>query len=518
MLACIIGNVYSGLMIMALQSKLNHTDNEAVAGIWILWKTTYRLLHHHSAVAMGAAGRLYGLHRRLKLKYPDAFMLNPIKIYSKTNRPKMTKMLTPLIKVFNKSAMSKYDDQVLKRSDYLKKLKLYIKMKQSLYQLKQVVRTKRIEDSQTQILHNLRYQQALGYNDLSIKINQVSNIHTLRKYRNFRRESRTLLEKARGALKISEKLLKVKTQPNFKVSSQVQAITLKIIKNVSAAINLANYKDEVEQISESSMAIKQLSLAEKLKIKKQIKQLKKSESSIENAKQKVLLREAKERTDNKESEQKETGKEIREEEDYILDTPALKHEEVRTRISKPKATTTKDTPHPLHSLFELVPLEPELELKSVMSSDRSKEIMDEDLYYDDAAMNKKRRNSDFEAKIRKNSVYEPESSPTNRVPTLRRTTHFSDEELHDSNSNPSLMFNSQVNRHLGHSSAHISSKVSLEPFNSNQRQVEFMSRPGNRPQQVHSLEELPPASTLLGVSKGDIAKKLKLLRKRLSRS
>jgi hypothetical protein len=504
MLACIIGNVYSGLMIMALQSKLEHTDDEAVAGIWILWKTTYRKFYSHSAVALGSAGRLYGLHRQFKLKYPEAFMLNPIKIYSKANKPKMTRVLMPLIKVFNKSAMSKYDDKVLKRSDYLKKLKLYIQMKQSFYQLKQVVRAKRIEDSQTHILYNLKYQQALGYNDLSIKINQVSNIRTLRKYRNFRRESRTLLEKARGALKISEQLLRVKTQPNLKVSSIVQAIALKITRNVSAAISLANIKDEAEQISESSIAIKQLSLAERSKIKKQTQQRKMSEITSEKVKQIFLLRQAKQRTTSRED--KQADKQIRTNEDNVPDTPAGEQDGVRS--TKPEADKIEEeSTHSLHSLFVHVPREPELESKSVKSSVKSMKLNEEDLDYDDAAMDK-RRNSDFKSQIRKKSEYEPEGSPSNRVPALRRTTQFSDDELHDISSNPSLLFSSQVHRQLDHGSAHSSSNVSLGSLNSSQGFI-------NRPQQVDSLDELAdfkPKRT----SKGEIVRKV--LRKRIDRS
>lgn len=373
MLACIIGNVYSGLMIMALQSKLDHTNEEAVSGIWIMWRSTYRKLQIYSAKVLGTAGRLYRLHRKFRMKYPEASLLHPIKIYSKSNVPKMTKVLMPLIKIFNRSAMSNFDQIVLKYGDFKHKLGLYLLMRQSMYKLKSVLRDKRIEDSSTHILHNLTYQQALGYNDLSIKLNKAINYRTLNKYRNFMILSKTLLDKARGAQKISEKLIKVKSHPKFRVTTEVMAIKHRIMKAVKATMELADHKESEEQ-QDKMNTFKTLSLAEKSKIKKMknvgniaLRAMNKfKELALQRETRKGDMNSATLRTEDSVVRGKDASSDsnFAEAAGHFYKGPTdIVPQEKPVSVQK-KKSSPKEAVHYLHSAYEVVPLDSDYELKS----------------------------------------------------------------------------------------------------------------------------------------------------------
>lgn len=510
MLACIIGNVYSGLMIMALQSKLEHSKNEAVAGIWILWRASYRRLQLNSAKVLGAAGRLHVLHKGFRIKYKEAVMLNPIKIYSKTNLPKKTRVLTPLIKVFNRSAITRFDLEVLKKADFKKKLRSYLLMKQCLYRLKVVLRDKRIEDSSTHILHNMIYQQALEYNGLSISLNKISNNRILRSYCRYRRQSKILLEKARGVLKISDKLLKVIFEPNFKVASKVQAITSKVMKAVQATVNLANIKDKMEQQQAEMVPEKVYSLAEKSKIKKR-KNI--AQKTLEKFKQLALKREVTNLTAT------ESG---------TLNTD-LSFNPAPNQKKKTEDLSKKEELHFLHSEAEIMPLEPELELKSASSSLNSFEMEDspsvyfkpsstrKSSFYDSFSKGKTRRPS-AQSQI---TVGEPEASPVLRTAAVRRESDFYlDDDFSDS---LPVMFNRALPK-SGFNSHSQSFPYNRSPDQRNISSHNSLSS-STSPQIAPYPNRLPPSlmPSLDDISnmsqkdnaKGYIDKKLGLLRRRL---
>lgn len=262
MLACIIGNVYSGLMIMALQSKLKHSEDEYVSGMWINWRKTYHELQYYSKRALTSAGRLVGLHRRLRRRDPQVSMLHPLKVYSKFKKPNMAKLFFPLVKVFNRIALFLNDKEVLTAKEFNKKVKYYLAMRLNLAELKKRLRDKLIEDSQTHVLYNLTYQQALGYNDISVKMHQVFNSSSLKLFVGFERHSRSMRVKAEHALKMSQTLLKTRKQPSIKFSHEFAAIVQNTIKELRR--HRGKHIDKKETVSKPRL----VSLAAKLKEKK----------------------------------------------------------------------------------------------------------------------------------------------------------------------------------------------------------------------------------------------------------
>lgn len=267
MLACIIGNVYSGLMILALQSKLNHSDNERVAGVWIVWNKTYRQLQQNAAKALGSAARLKNFHTKLRAKYPEAFMLHPLKIYSKHNKPKMTKVFFPLLKVFNRLAFTRFDNEVLSNRHFRTKLKLYLRLRKNFFALKQVMRDKHIEDSQKLTLHNMSYQQALGYNDISVRMHKVFNSVSLRLYSNLTKKSHCQVDKAKIAWKLSEVLLRQRRCRSFNFKEEVAAM----LDNMHHAAKVwADKHASGVNIDESPIPLRLISMADKLKIRREL--------------------------------------------------------------------------------------------------------------------------------------------------------------------------------------------------------------------------------------------------------
>jgi hypothetical protein len=520
MLACIIGNVYSGLMILALQSKLNQTDAEEVSGIWIMWRVSYNKLHKFSAKALGSAGRMYCLHHRFLKKYPEASMLNPIKIYTKTNRPRMTKVLTPLIKVFNKYAMSRYDNDVLQRKDFNQKLKLYLLMKQSFYRLKSILRDKRIEDSQTHMLHNLFYQQALEYNNISVKLNKVANLRTLRHYKKYQRQAQTVLEKARGVARISEMLLKVKSQPNFKIANEVQQVRSKVNKAVKATIQQANYKEEIEERSDANKQVDQLTLAEKLKIKRKKLLGDKTQKTLEKLKQISILRHLEKHSTGSSSS-------LFSDANFLMN---FKPREETNEVTLDYGTIPSNAIHPLNSRFEMLPFDSEIQLRSPWSSIQSMNMDEIDMLVSPAGKARRSTSNASSMKPRHTakSVGERETTvPTPGGYTMRRD--YDKVEDDPSEASLSAMFNSQVNRQFFNSmkfnsgsASKTSTAYARPPSNFSETGFESRknSQEGASPLMQYGFTSPEDSPSILlpaerKISKGYISRKLELLRKRL---
>lgn len=264
MIACIIGNVYSGLMIVALQGKLVRSEEEANSGIWILWKASYAKLKTNSAKAIEAALRLVRLHKQFCLKYPEAFMLNPIKVMSK---PPQAKACLPLLKVFNKSAVTMNDADLLSRGDFQAKMKVYLTMKKSFYNVSRIDLDRHLEVSLSKGLYSLTCQQAICYNDLSTRMSRTADMDLLFNYRRYTRHSKALLLKAQTAMQISAKLLRVKQQSQ--IVPRVRELRCRMEESVDKLIRDAYHKDEVEQKELIGKTHRHSSLAERAKIKKQ---------------------------------------------------------------------------------------------------------------------------------------------------------------------------------------------------------------------------------------------------------
>jgi hypothetical protein len=264
MIACIIGNVYSGLMIVALQGKLVRSEEEANSGMWILWRASYAKLKTNSAKAIEAALRLVRLHKQFCLKYPEAFMLNPIKVMSK---PPQTKAYLPLLKVFNKSAVTMNDADLLSGGDFQAKMKVYLTMKKSFYNVNRIDLDRHLEVSLSKGLYSLTCQQAICYNDLSTRMSRTADLDLLFNYRRYTRHSKALLLKAQTAMLISAKLLRVK-QPS-QIVPRVKELRYRMEEAVDKLIRDAYHKDEVEQKELIGKTHRHSSLAERAKIKKQ---------------------------------------------------------------------------------------------------------------------------------------------------------------------------------------------------------------------------------------------------------
>jgi hypothetical protein len=72
MLACIVGNIQTGLINLALINTLEMSHRSEAAYKRLLWNKSYAQLRLHAAIAMQCTCKLLVLHRHFMRKYSDA--------------------------------------------------------------------------------------------------------------------------------------------------------------------------------------------------------------------------------------------------------------------------------------------------------------------------------------------------------------------------------------------------------------------------------------------------------------
>jgi hypothetical protein len=130
MLACIVGNIQTGLINLALINTLEMSHRDEAAYKRLLWNKSYARLKLHAAIAMQCTCKLLVLHKQFMRKYGDANLLKPLEIifYAPVKRS----CLVPLVKVHYKFALLIEDRLILTSDEYLMKLRLYLKLKNHL--------------------------------------------------------------------------------------------------------------------------------------------------------------------------------------------------------------------------------------------------------------------------------------------------------------------------------------------------------------------------------------------------
>jgi hypothetical protein len=233
MWTCIVVKLTIGLLILALQDSLKHSKAQAASEVWIKLRENYRRLRQYAARVIVAFCSLSRLHARLCRNYPAGHMLSPFKV-SRSNMPSLARILMPVVKVFTKNKRdTKVDQNLLKRSHFLKKQKLFLTMQLSYAKLKQGTKLRHFEQDQTQVLHSISSRQAIAFNDVSVKMHTTLSASTASHYQSFGRQTKILLHKAIGALKISERLLKEKLQPGAELVAESKQKSVQIREDPS---------------------------------------------------------------------------------------------------------------------------------------------------------------------------------------------------------------------------------------------------------------------------------------------
>jgi hypothetical protein len=130
MLACIVGNIQTGLINLALINTLAMSDRSESAYKLLLWNKSYTQLRFHAAIAVQCTCKLLVLHRHFMRKYSDAHLLKPLEITFFA--PVKRNCLLPLVKIHHKIALLNEDRLILATDEYLLKLSLYLKLKNHL--------------------------------------------------------------------------------------------------------------------------------------------------------------------------------------------------------------------------------------------------------------------------------------------------------------------------------------------------------------------------------------------------
>jgi hypothetical protein len=116
MLACILGNVYTGLLVLALQNNLRMTTVQERAIKYSHQRLNSYRLYKSAVQCVRQLLTLKAMHTSFKNKYSGASHLSSIKI---TNFVPTTKALLPLAKLYGRQRVG--DISVLDESDYLSK-------------------------------------------------------------------------------------------------------------------------------------------------------------------------------------------------------------------------------------------------------------------------------------------------------------------------------------------------------------------------------------------------------------
>lgn len=135
MLACILGNVYTGLLVLALQNNLDMTEDQSKAIKYSFQRLNSSKLNYSASQTIRQFIQLKKLHKSFKQKYHKAWLLTSYRINSKVEKFKRSSLL-PLAKVYGKRNQEARDIKILGQSDYLQKKVEVTKLKRHLTNIK----------------------------------------------------------------------------------------------------------------------------------------------------------------------------------------------------------------------------------------------------------------------------------------------------------------------------------------------------------------------------------------------
>mmetsp|Transcript_9468 Transcript_9468/g.18259 ORF Transcript_9468/g.18259 Transcript_9468/m.18259 type:complete len:730 (-) Transcript_9468:188-2377(-) len=136
MLACILGNVYTGLLVLALQNNLDMSPEQYKATRYNCQRQTSARLYKSAVGTIKQFLKLKRMHMAFKQKYRRAWLLTSYKINAKSYKFKRSSLL-PLTKVFGRRNQEAKDINVLKMEDYLNKKAEVSKLKKHLTTIKE---------------------------------------------------------------------------------------------------------------------------------------------------------------------------------------------------------------------------------------------------------------------------------------------------------------------------------------------------------------------------------------------
>jgi hypothetical protein len=120
MLACILGNVYTGLLVLALQSNLDVSDVQQRVMTYTFIRNNHSRMYSSAVTSVRQFLKLRTLHKSFKDKYAQVSLLKSYKITNYEDTSKRS-VLLPLTKVYGRRLHQANDILVLDRFDYWKK-------------------------------------------------------------------------------------------------------------------------------------------------------------------------------------------------------------------------------------------------------------------------------------------------------------------------------------------------------------------------------------------------------------
>ncbi|CAG9313150.1 unnamed protein product [Blepharisma stoltei] len=155
-IACIIGNVYLGMLVVSLRKELEHSKEQHLAYAWITRKEIAEDVKKAAALAIRKAFTLYMLH----IKWGGS-CVSPIK---------------PNPRVVYKGVEVPNDQAALGDSKYNRKFSLYKEMKASLHHMKVLVKKSReVGETDNDIIMNLADIALVDLYDIEGKLKSVIN-------------------------------------------------------------------------------------------------------------------------------------------------------------------------------------------------------------------------------------------------------------------------------------------------------------------------------------------------------
>jgi len=214
MLACILGNVYTGLLVLALQSNLKLNQVEEKASRYMVQRHLRHMLEKTAARAFIVTWRLSRLHTQIKHNYKLGHMLKPFSIMPAPR--KLERSLLPVKKVFGSNCASVADIRVLREDDYMRKLLYIRRLWKCLGSIKHYKRM---------LFNNIGTSALRALNegfDIEMDLIEKQGYKTLRigkELRHVASKSASIKSKARQLKRLSASLVKQSSSPvNFRVN------------------------------------------------------------------------------------------------------------------------------------------------------------------------------------------------------------------------------------------------------------------------------------------------------------
>ena len=186
-IACILGNMYLGLLVVTMNNKLKHDDSQNLSYAWVSRMYIKQDIRKHAKNAIRKAATLYLLNKKWNGK-----AISPIK---------------PNGKVVYKRVVVKNDMARLSNQQYFKKVCLYRELRNSLESLKGAISQARtIGQSDFDIIHNFEDVIRIEFPAIQKKIKGKVNTKHLNAAEEFSNSCKPLEAKAASIKEFSKAL------------------------------------------------------------------------------------------------------------------------------------------------------------------------------------------------------------------------------------------------------------------------------------------------------------------------